>query len=685
MKRLLPLLLLSLLAACATLAPQPANQAESNAAQPDDRDVVGRIGPDGGPLIADRGIGGTGAPMPGRLMPGGLMTGGPVPGGPVPGGPVTSSSTSQTADRGIGGTGGPMTGEEVTASPSQIADRGIGGTGVVGVVTGFGSVFVNGLEIQYDNAAAVDIDGTPSSVAVLRVGQLVALRAQGPATAPYATAISVRSEVIGRIEGVELGSGTLTIAGQSVSVPDGTWGANQFGPGDWVKVSGLRRQDGTVLASRLDSAPGGMLLVHGQAVGDGGTMHVGRLMLGGAAPNNVQNGQFVIVSGDYASGRLHVGAVASDTLSASPADYFGPSTNRLIVQAFVHIDNGTVSMNGTKISAASAVAAGLGHEGIAVVSLRRGADGSYVASDLRYAGYRSQSGRGLRGGGRSGRGDGSQHGGHAQAASPASDPADSGSVVTGAASSTGEIEPVNAVASAPAAPVIVAKLVMSSSPSVTNQAPAPWVAAAYTPTVVPVATALITTPVPTTPTVTPAPIVAPVSTTPTVTPAPIFTPVSPTPTPVLQSVPSVAPLVVVPSAGGVFGVQFGSAHVGFRFPGALKPWPIGGRGDTDVDGTHTSEGLRAHNQALRDKNERSRNNVGAGGSTSGQTIDLHTGGATSVKSARGRTDKATNSKVAMSGAFMTPSSSAKGVMNAPLIGTASGKAPVARGDRSHGH
>ena len=49
------------------------------------------------------------------------------------------------ADRGIGGTGAPA----ALSAASRTADRGIGGTGIIGVVTGFGSIFVNGLEIQY--------------------------------------------------------------------------------------------------------------------------------------------------------------------------------------------------------------------------------------------------------------------------------------------------------------------------------------------------------------------------------------------------------------------------------------------------------------------------------------------------------------------------------------------------------
>ncbi|MBV8397362.1 MAG: hypothetical protein JOZ17_01325, partial [Acetobacteraceae bacterium] len=67
---------------------------------------VCRVGPDGGPLLSDRGIGGTGAAF--KVPP-------------------------AVADRGIGGTGAAF-------APSNWADRGIGGTGIIGVITGFASV-----------------------------------------------------------------------------------------------------------------------------------------------------------------------------------------------------------------------------------------------------------------------------------------------------------------------------------------------------------------------------------------------------------------------------------------------------------------------------------------------------------------------------------------------------------------
>jgi Domain of unknown function (DUF5666) len=341
----------SLLAACAAPTPQqnadkqPGGIRPADVVLPTERDSVGRVGPDGGPLLVDRGIGGTGAPADAAL---------------------------------------------------QVAERGIGGTGIVGVVTGFGSVFVNGMEIGYDASAPVDIDGSASSAAALRAGQLVAIQAEGPVSAPYARTISVRSAVAGRIEALELGSGMLTIGGQSVLVPEGTWGANRFGLGDWVKVSGLRRADGTIVASRLDAAPVGALVARGKVVREGDVARVGNLVLPGQMAAAVKDGQYVVVSGDYVAGKGRVGTIAPDTLLPNPGDYFGAAASHLIVQAFVQVNKGSVSMNGVKVSAGPVVSGQASHDGIAVVSLERGKDGSYSAVELRYAGYRGQTERPFR-------------------------------------------------------------------------------------------------------------------------------------------------------------------------------------------------------------------------------------------------------------------------------------------------
>ncbi|MGD0104242.1 MAG: DUF5666 domain-containing protein [Rhodopila sp.] len=352
MRRLAPFLILTLLTAC-TIPP----------AQPDGGDQAG--GDQAGVADAHRGHQpvGPASDNAGRVGPDGVA-------------PV--------ADRGIGGTGAPAS----TAVAWRTADRGIGGTGIVGVVTGFGSVFVNGIEVAYDAAASVDIDGDAASVSALRAGQLVAIRAEGPADSPHARMISVRSAAAGRIEAMELNSGTLTIAGQAVSVPAGTWGANHFRLGDWVKVSGLRRDDGTIVASRLDAAPAGVLLARGPVVRDGAVVRLGNLVLTEPAAAGMKVGEFVVVSGDYAAGRGRVSAVASDSLFSSPGDYFGSSASQLVVQAFVRVDKGSISMNGVRVRSDLVASHKPRVNGIGVVSLRREPDGSYTAVGLRYGDYR---------------------------------------------------------------------------------------------------------------------------------------------------------------------------------------------------------------------------------------------------------------------------------------------------------
>lgn len=56
--------------------------------------------------------------------------------------------TGQQAHDGIGGTG--ISADSGIGGTGQQAQEGIGGTGIIGVITGFASVCVNGLEILYD-------------------------------------------------------------------------------------------------------------------------------------------------------------------------------------------------------------------------------------------------------------------------------------------------------------------------------------------------------------------------------------------------------------------------------------------------------------------------------------------------------------------------------------------------------
>ena len=215
----------------------------------------------------------------------------------------------------------------------------------------------------------------------------------------------MRREVAGQIEAVELGTGTLTIAGQPVAVPDGTWGANSVRLGDWVTVSGLRRADGTLVASRVDATAAGTFIARGAVVREGDTARIGQLVLSGASAARLQSGQLVTASGRYEAGRAQVSAVKPDMLFADPAAYFGAAVSHLVVQGFVHVANGAVLLNGARVAAAPGVQAKAGVDGIAIVSMERKTDGSYAAVGLRYVDQGALGTGGVRGAGHGPRGD----------------------------------------------------------------------------------------------------------------------------------------------------------------------------------------------------------------------------------------------------------------------------------------
>jgi hypothetical protein len=82
---------------------------------------------------------------------------------------------------GIGGTGNRAgdgngiggTGQRVTRTP------GIGGTGIIGTITGFASIFVNGFEIDFAPDLPISFQGKTVRGDALRVGDVVEVEAEG--------------------------------------------------------------------------------------------------------------------------------------------------------------------------------------------------------------------------------------------------------------------------------------------------------------------------------------------------------------------------------------------------------------------------------------------------------------------------------------------------------------------------
>ena len=181
---------------------------------------------------------------------------------------------TRVADRGIGGTGvspGIAQGDEKDAggiggTGMTAEDRGIGGTGIFGTITGFGSILVNGLTVDFEPGVPIATNLGSGSSDDLRVGQLVAIEAEERSGRLAARSIEIQHAVSGPVSRVDAARGEIEVLGQIVRRPaeatirdDGDLGLSGLRPGDWVEVSGLRDAEGAIQASRIDARPAGGL------------------------------------------------------------------------------------------------------------------------------------------------------------------------------------------------------------------------------------------------------------------------------------------------------------------------------------------------------------------------------------------------------------------------------------------
>jgi hypothetical protein len=149
---------------------------------------------------------------------------------------------------------------------------GIEGTGFAqGTITGFGSIFVNGIEFS-TSGASITIDGHAATESDLRVGQVVTIAGQisSDGRTGTATSVTVNDELEGPISSIDLAAGTLVAMGRTVHVDGGTSFAGGIGSladlhlHDVVEVSGFVDASGDIRATRIElNGPGGEYEVTG--------------------------------------------------------------------------------------------------------------------------------------------------------------------------------------------------------------------------------------------------------------------------------------------------------------------------------------------------------------------------------------------------------------------------------------
>lgn len=156
------------------------------------------------------------------------------------------------------GSGSDGTSGSLSSSPTTTTSQ--------GVITGFGSVFVNGVEYYIGSNTAISVNGTDQSESDLQLGMLVTVKGtvNPDGKIGMANEITYANQINGVVTANTVGSdgtGTLTVMGQTVTVTaDTVFDGNVSGVtspdliqvGNIVEISGYASNTGDITATRIE-------------------------------------------------------------------------------------------------------------------------------------------------------------------------------------------------------------------------------------------------------------------------------------------------------------------------------------------------------------------------------------------------------------------------------------------------
>jgi len=264
-----------------------------------------------------------------------------------------------------GGGGGDTANADGTGSPT-----------VAGTVTGFGSVFVDGVRID-DRGTVAGFEGDDDRVSntELKLGQSVEIRHDG---AFKATQIRVEPEIRGTVSAVNLGAGTLTVLGMTVlvntsptagpvTVFEAPYTLAGVQAGDNIEVHGILKTDNSgkvvLQATRIEkeTALGAFKLRGTVSQQSAGTFKLGELTVNYQnarilpTPATVFNGADVIVSlptsATFAGGTVNATKVVVKNHRDDSRDQ--EAQLRGVVGSF-NIGTRTFTLNGLTVDASQA-------------------------------------------------------------------------------------------------------------------------------------------------------------------------------------------------------------------------------------------------------------------------------------------------------------------------------------------
>jgi hypothetical protein len=184
-------------------------------------------------------------------------------------------------------------------------EGGIGGTGIVGLMTGRGSVLVNGLRVEIPARARIMADGRTVSDSVLVAGMALGIVARARAGRFEALRIEMDTPLVGTL--LRQGAG-VAVNGTPLRLEAGVLATPLVGRR--VMAHGLWQADGSLRSSLLRAATAGNDRVAGVVTGtrDQG-WRIGKTDLRVPGGQVLVPGQFAVASGVFSGGALVADAV----------------------------------------------------------------------------------------------------------------------------------------------------------------------------------------------------------------------------------------------------------------------------------------------------------------------------------------------------------------------------------------
>jgi len=164
-------------------------------------------------------------------------------------GSKTYLAADENEDYGIGGTG---------LVAQNIVREGIG---VIGEITGFGSIFVNGIEVENDASTIISVNGRKVLKHKFEIGEVVEILTRDERALTRADLINIRHEVIGPVSEIDRNKKQFTILNQNILVKD--LPAN-IEVGNFLAISGFRDGDGQIHATHITATKSSNVLMRGQ-------------------------------------------------------------------------------------------------------------------------------------------------------------------------------------------------------------------------------------------------------------------------------------------------------------------------------------------------------------------------------------------------------------------------------------